>query len=176
MNQLPLPITPTDFNRLVVTPALSLLPAAMDSPKARIMLIAICLQESNLNHRWQVVNGGGKGPARGLAQFEQGTRASRGGVWGVYLHEASRYWLAKLCEARGCAFYPVAIYRAIEVDDVLAVGVARLLLFTDPGRLPEPTDRNGAWRLYALRCWRPGKPKPDTWPRNHALAVAEVLK
>jgi hypothetical protein len=171
---IPLPMSPQTFNDQVLTPALALLPVAMDSKKARVMLIAIGLQESRLAHRWQVLQGGGKGPARGLMQFEQGTAASRGGVWGVFLHPASRYWLSVLCESRGVGCEPRQIYAAIEVDDILAAGVARLLLFTDPHRLPEIDDVQGAWHLYANRTWRPGKPKPDSWRANHKAAVLAV--
>ncbi len=159
-----------------INPALKLLPVAMDTPQARVMLLAIGLQESRFEHRFQVVRGrpGAKGPARGFWQFEPGTRASRGGVWGVWLHDASRFRLSQLCAARHCAFEPAAIYAAIEIDDVLAVGVARLLLFTDPLRLPAVDDVDGAWALYAKRCWRPGRPHRQTWDAFHAQARAAV--
>ncbi len=76
-------------------PAMALLPARMDTSEARCMLLAIGLQESRFVHRRQI-----GGPARGFWQFERGTPASRGGVWGVFLHAASRDWLAELCRAR----------------------------------------------------------------------------
>ena len=63
--------------RDAVRPALALLPAAMNTPQARCMLLAIGLQESRFVHRRQI-----GGPARGFWQFERGTRTSRGGVWG----------------------------------------------------------------------------------------------
>jgi hypothetical protein len=155
--------------RNAVTPALSLLPDAMSSPAACVMLLTIGLQESRFEYRRQM-NGG---PARGLWQFEQGTEKSRGGVWGVYLHDASRYWLSDLCKARHVAFDPAAIYLALEVDDVLAAGVARLLLFTDPAKLPAIDNGAGAWALY-MRTWRPGKPRPETWSGYHSSAVKSV--
>ena len=154
-----------DVIRDAINPALSLLPGAMDSPQARIMLLSIGLQESRFEHRRQMDNG----PARGLWQFEEGTRVTRGGVYGVYLHDSSRYWLDRLCASRGVQFLPSSIYQALEIDDVLAAGVARLMLFTDPQRLPRTDDADGAWGLY-LRTWRPGRPRPDTWPANHRLA------
>ena len=40
---------------LAIEPALRLLPAALDTPEARVMLIAIGLQESRLVHRRQLV-------------------------------------------------------------------------------------------------------------------------
>lgn len=161
-----------------IAPALALLPAAMNTPRAEVQLLAAGLQESLFEHRFQVVDGkpGAKGPARGFWQFERGSKMSRGGVWGVYLHDASRYWLHELCKARNCAFEPFAIWASIEFDDVLAAGVARLLLFTDPYPLPQVDDERDAWHLYA-RTWRPGHPHPETWAANHRAArefVAEL--
>lgn len=148
----------------------NILPREMDTDKARVMLMAICLQESRLIHRRQL----GNGPARGLAQFEMGTKVSKGGVWGVFLHPASQGWLARLCEARGVICEPDAIWRNLEFDDTLAMGVARLLLWTDPKRLPETDDAETSWALY-LRTWRPGKPHPETWVRFHKQARAHVV-
>ena len=147
---------------------LALLPARMDTPEARVMLLAIGLQESRFVHRRQI-----GGPARGFWQFEKGTRASRGGVWGVYLHQASKDRLAALCKARSVSCDPDAIYAALEYDDVLAAGVARLLLWTDPKALPPVGDADAAWALY-LRTWRPGKPHPQTWPDLYRQATAQV--
>ncbi|CAB3647790.1 hypothetical protein LMG26696_02635 [Achromobacter pulmonis] len=151
-----------------ITPALALLPARMDTAEARVMLLAIGLQESRFLHRRQI-----GGPARGFWQFEKGTRASRGGVWGVFLHAASKGHLAALCKARSVACDPDAIYAALEYDDVLAAGVARLLLWTDPKPLPAIGDADAAWSQY-LRTWRPGKPQPQTWPALYAQAMAAM--
>ena len=151
-----------------VSPALALLPARMDTPGARVMLLAIGLQDSRFTHRQQI-----GGPARGFWQFEKGTRASRGGVWGVFLHMASKGHLAVLCKARSVACDPDAIYGALEYDDVLAAGVARLLLWIDPKALPAIGDADAGWALY-LRTWRPGRPHPKTWPALYAQAMAAV--
>lgn len=160
-----------DLKKIIVTgisPALALLPAAMDTQAARVMLLAIGLQESRFTHRQQI-----GGPARGFWQFEKGTRASRGGVWGVFLHAASKGHLAALCKARSVACEPDAIYPALEYDDVLAAGVARLLLWTDPKALPAIGDADAGWALY-LRTWRPGRPHPKTWPALYAQAIDAV--
>lgn len=151
-----------------ITPALALLSSGMDTPEARVILLAIGLQESRFVHRRQI-----GGPARGFWQFEKGTRASRGGVWGVFLHPASKGHLAALCKARSVACDPDAIYAALEYDDVLAAGVARLLLWTDPKALPAVGDSDAGWALY-LRTWRPGKPHPQTWPDLYRQAAAQV--
>jgi len=151
-------------------PALALLPAAMDTPEARVMVIAICLQESRLLHRRQLVGNPPRpvGPAKGLAQFERG-----GGCHGVVHHQASRYWMSSVCKARGVQFNATALWNAMERDDVLAAAAARLLLFTDPRRLPHLGDEAEAWRCY-MRNWRPGKPHRTTWPSLYAQALAAV--
>lgn len=144
---------------------LKLLPSPMDTPAARVMLYAIGLQESRFIHRRQIVRGKPIGPAKGFWQFER-----LGGCKGVVSHPASRYWMHKVCEARGVAFNATAIWHRIQTDDVLAAAVARLLLFTDPKRLPAIEDADDAWRLY-IRTWRPGKPHRSTWADCHQTAL-----
>jgi len=151
-----------------VTEALGMLPAKMTSDRAVVQLYATGLQESRFIHRRQI-----GGPARSFWQFELGTPASRGGVWGVYLHDKSKVLLANLCAARSVKFSPPAILEAIENDDVLAAAVARLLYWTDSGSLPVLGDSQGAWALY-LKVWRPGKPHPDTWQECYAAAMGAV--
>lgn len=144
----------------VLHPALLLFQPTMNTPNAQTLLLAIGLQESRFLHRRQI-----GGPARGFWQFEQG-----GGVRGVLTHPASRDLARRLCAARKVEPTSTAVYAALETDDVLAAGFARLLLWTDPMRLPEPGDADGAWALY-LRTWRPGKPHPHTWPALYASAL-----
>ena len=118
------------------------------------MLWAIGRQESRFLHRRQI-----GGPARGFWQFEKG-----GGVKGVLTHKASKKAAAELCEARGVAATTAAVYPALETDDILACGFARLLLFTDPRPLPPAiaASADDAWVYYKAN-WRPGKPHPQTW-------------
>ncbi|EIF30984.1 hypothetical protein BCh11DRAFT_06496 [Burkholderia sp. Ch1-1] len=162
-------MTLSDVISTAIAPALALLPAQMDTPQARVMLLSIGLQESRFTARQQ-----DGGPAHSFWQFEEGTAASKGGVWGLYLHSASAYWLSGLCDSQGVSFDPASIYNAIVQNDVLAAGCARLMLFTDPRKLPAVDDVQGSWQTY-VRVWNPGKPKPDTWPALHAQAVAAVV-
>jgi hypothetical protein len=157
----------TEIIRGAIDPALQLLPKKFDSREARTLMLAIGLQESRFEYRRQL----GNGPARGFWQFEEGTRASRGGVWGVYLHSASADLLRQLGHDRDVSFDPHAIWAALEQDDVLAAGVARLMLFTNPKPLPAIGDADGAWAYY-LNTWRPGKPHPETWPALYVQALA----
>ncbi|NDZ12032.1 hypothetical protein C7T35_15500 [Variovorax sp. WS11] len=149
----------------ILNPGLAQLPLAMDTPKARVLMLAIGLQESEFEHRAQVLNGGGKGPARGLWQFERG-----GGVKGVMNHHATTGHAHRLCAERGVDWDSATIWAKLETDDLLACGFARLLLFSDPRPLPALDDVDAAWELYAERTWKPGKPHPEKWPGNHAAA------
>ena len=150
----------------VVDAALELLPLAMDTPEARVILLAIAGQESGCTARCQA----GNGPARGLWQFERG-----GGVKGVLLHDSSRYWAHQVCAARGVPPIDGQVWARLETDDVLAAAFARLLLFTDPRRLPALGAEGLAWDGYK-RNWRPGKPHPDRWPANYRAALAIVTE
>lgn len=147
-------MTPADFIRFGLDPALALLPRQMDTPEARAMIIAICLQESGLLHRRQL-----GGPARGFAQFEQG-----GGVKGVLAHRSSKAYAVALCEALSIPVDIPVVYEALAWNDVLAAGFARLLLWTLPQPLPSLDDEDGAWAQY-IDAWRPGKPHRDRWRR-----------
>lgn len=164
-----------------ITPALALLPGRMDTPEACVMLLSIGLQESLFEHRRQLVGKPPRpiGPAKSFWQAEQGG----GMVAGVRTHAATRNLAAQLYRARGVAANNAAIWSAIERDDVLAAGLARLLLWSDPGGLPPLGDVGGAWALY-LRTWRPGAYSRGSgaeraalrtkWDGNYCLALAEV--
>ena len=158
--------------KTAIDPAMALLPARMDKPEARVMLLAIGLQESRFMYRYQKVAGKPyvKGPARGFWQFEKG-----GGVKGVMTHPATKEHAQKLCAERGVMWDATAIHEAIEVDDVLAAGLARLLLWADAKPLPSlDASHEEAWGCY-IRSWRPGKPHRHTWDEFHAQALGQVI-
>lgn len=149
---------------------MKLLPASMNTREAAQQGLTIGLQESALVHRYQLVQGkpGAKGPARGLWQFERG-----GGVKGVLTHRASVALAKEIQAARGHGIGVDAAYEALEKDDIFAAVFARLLLYTDPYRLPELGQTTRAWNLYN-RVWRPGKPKPEKW-EGYYEEVAQVI-
>lgn len=124
------------------------------------MLVAIALQESRAAHRKQI-----GGPARSYWQFETI------GVAGVLEHPSTRFeaelFLGQLDYSP--ASIAAKVYLAIEHNDVLAAGLARLLLWTLPKPLPERHDAPEGWAQY-LAAWRPGKPHPETWGANWAEA------
>lgn len=150
-----------------------LLPASMESAKANVMVLSFGLQESRFTARYQIVSGGGKGPARSFYQFEKGSERTRAGVTGVYMHAASREHLRKVCEFLAIPFTTQAIWEAMEYNDVLAFAVARLMIYTDPRPLPEIGNAQAAWDYY-IRVWNPGKPHRDTWDALYTKAVQAV--
>jgi len=150
--------------------AFSLLPMEMNTPQARAMLIAIGLRESKFIYRRQI----SFGPARGFWQFE------KAGVRGVMHHDATRDDVLRVLRALR---YDDSIGKTADVhvtlrdNDTLACCLARLLLWTVPGRLPNVGEPALGWAQY-LEGWRPGavlgsgtveaalrKPRPVEWDR-----------
>lgn len=158
-------MTPAFFLDYALVPALRLLPVTMDTPAARAMIIAICLQESRLIYRHQL-----GGPAHGYAQFERA-----GGVHGVLTHAQSKAHAQALLSALD--YDPesdaMACYTAIEHNDILAAGFARLLLWTLPGPLPDEDAPDDGWAQYRA-AWRPGKPHRSSWDACFATGWATV--
>ncbi len=149
----------------IIRPAAALLHSLGGPPPSNAadrLLLAIALQESGLVARYQGSPDATPGPARSWFQMEVG------GVQGVLYHPASAKLAAELCAA--CDVQPTGptVWRAIEGHDLLAAGLARLLLWTDPH--PLPTDEDAAWLAYE-RCWRPGAPSRERWATAWATAV-----
>ena len=142
-----------------ILPALEII-GVKDTPAARVQLLTTGLQESRFEFRRQM----GNGPAMGFWQFERG-----GGVRGVLTHSASKARALALCQARSVSSTENEVWLALQNDDVLAAGFARLLLLTDPRALPDPSNTGAAWDCY-IRNWRPGKPHPQTWAAFHRQA------
>lgn len=157
--------TPREILLGPLSEAARLLPTVPFTPNACIQLLATGLQESKLVYRRQMNNG----PAAGLLQFEAG-----GGVKGVLNHPASKGLAIKLCNARKVAPSTVAVWNALQTDDVLAMGFGRLLYWTDSRRIPERDDVEGSWQMYKT-IWRPGRPHREFWDANHATAVSAVI-
>lgn len=174
-------MTLDEITRVGIGPALALLPAQMDTPQACVMLLAIGLQESQFEHRRQLVGKPPRptGPAKSFWQAEQGG----GMIHGVRRHRLTAQIAAELIKVRNVAPNDRAVWDAVEHDDVLAAGLARLLLWTDPKALPKLGDAEGAWQLY-LRTWRPGAYERGTaaqraelqakWDRNYAQALKAI--
>ncbi len=149
-----------------VRPALAWLPPKMTSGEALVEVLTIALKESLLKHRRQVTSSGKEdGPAVSLWQFERG-----GGITGVLTHRSSSELARRFCAERGIDASPMAVWVAMQTDDVLGAVFARLLLWTESGALPRVTDTEAAWQLY-LRAWRPGAYTRGTPAKRAQLRV-----
>ena len=143
-----------------VLPAMvKLLPENMASRESRAMLIAIGLQESRFEYRFQV-----GGPAHGFWQFEYG------GAWlGLVRHPATKVIARQLLLDMAYGEPDIGDYKGIAHNDILSCCLARLLLYTLPAPLPQRDDVDEGWRQY-IEGWRPGKPHPETWAGFYAQA------
>jgi len=150
------------YPKSAIDRAFQLLPVKMDSPLARVILAAIGFQESGYQVRIQY----GNGPARSYWQFENGRLA---GINGVLTHRSAAKLAADVCKSLGVEPERMAVWKAMETDDVLGAAFARLLMYTDPFSLPD--NQADAWEMYAKRLWRPGKPHPDKWPASWAFGL-----
>lgn len=148
----------------IVTPALRMLPPAMNTPPARAQLLAIGLQESRFLHRRQI-----NGPARGFWQFEWN------GCKAVLSHDGVAPSARAVCAALDVRHEPGQVYAAIEHHDVLAAAFARLLLRASPKPLAPRDEPEKGWALY-IDAWRPGKPHRQTWDAFYDLAWEAVVQ
>lgn len=157
-----LPATPQTVLAKVIVPAFALLPAQMDTPQARVMLLAIGGQESGYRTRQQ-----DNGPAHGLWQNERPIQQL------LIDNKASAAEVYALCKSRAVSPLAHDMYWALLTDDIFAADIARLILWCNAEPLPELGDCAGAWRYYD-QTWRPGKPRPADWPDNYRAALAAV--
>lgn len=148
---------PERFYQRVIVPGAAAFPF-VDTPLSRLLLMAIAGQESGWSARLQF-------PvpyARGYWQFEA---AGVGYVIGRPELVAS------------CADLDIPlshVHEAIAWNDLLAYAVARMTLWLDPAALPIHGDCAGGWDYY-LRCWRPGRPRPDDWSGCYRQAMTAML-
>lgn len=162
-------MTPSRLLNTAIYPALSDLAGMgiQSNPEAARFMLAIALQESGLRHRRQVVSGGAEnGPA---ASFWQGELT--GGLIDMLNRPATKPRMRAICEMYNVAPTPAGLWEAIRYQDIVAAAAARLLIYTLPSVLP--VDDMAGWEQYK-KAWAPGKPKPDTWPANWALASETV--
>lgn len=150
-----------EFRLRVVEPALDYLHRLGGpeiTPRAVRMLLAVARQEGGPN----LARHQAGGPAHGPWQFER-----KGGVRGVMTNSRTTELARALADAFGLPFTTTAVFEALEFNDTLSCGFARLLLWSDP--YPLPATEHDAWAAY-ISLWRPGKPHPTVWPINWRLA------
>lgn len=154
-------MTPVEFLARIQRPAMAFvatLDARLDTREANGLLLPIAGIESEWSSRRQL-----GGPARSFWQVEPN------GVLAVLQNINTQRLMIAAARALCVGIDRASIYVAIEHNDFLACIVARLLLWADPAPLPAIGDQDGAWACY-LRCWRPGKPRPQDWPEIYAAA------
>lgn len=133
-----------------------------DSPEAHRFMLAIALQESGIEHRRQL----GNGPGISYFQFEK-----TGGCYGALNHKTVGPMMRAICEKYDIEATPLGLWTAMQYQDIVAACAARLLIYTLPTALPMTAE--DGWAQY-LNAWRPGKPKPDSWNANWAIADQAV--
>ncbi len=155
-------MTPRQFHDLCVIPGLSLLPPVMTSPEARVLLVAIAMQETGLVTRSQV-----GGSAFGFYQFEEI------GVDGVFAHAETGHLAADVAKVLQI---PVDenFYEAVRWNDLISTVLARLNLWPDPAPLPAIGQELAARNYYA-RVWRPKIVAIQRWPAAYNAAMACVM-
>jgi hypothetical protein len=159
---------PEIVHRCLVAATLAIFPVEYNSPRARAMLLSIGLQETEFKARRQLVAGEkrwwkSQGPAVGYWQNE------RIGIQGIMQHHRAGPMLRNICDTLGYPFDLDVLYDAVKYDNILAVVIARLMLWVHPDPLPGPNDVSTSWQYY-LRTWRPGKPHPERWEDNYRRA------
>lgn len=150
------------YPKAAVEAAFQLLPVKLDTRPARVFHAACGYQETKYLTRVQY----GDGPARSYWQFENGRLAA---INGVLNHRATATMARGVCLALGVEPERMAVWKAMETDDVLGAAFARLLIYTDP--FPLPDNQEDAWVAYADRLWRPGKPHPEDWVASWAFGL-----
>ena len=159
-------MTPIVARRLIVVPTLEWLGRPFDSVEARVLLLAIGMQETRFEERDQG-DSAIEGPALGFWQFEKPAVADFFARGTVLLRSRAGMLMADLPAT------PIAAWHAIgQGADHLACILARDLLWRGVrSPLPALGDIDGAYAQY-LKAWRPGKPSRDRWTTAYAQAIA----
>ena len=135
----------------IIEPGLALLPPALVSDEAAVLLLATGLQESRFVYRREL---GGQG----LGFW----RLSGSMMTQVLQHPQTARLAQRLCEAAGIECRARTLHAALEFNDGLAAAFARLLLLSAGQGLPPCGRPEQAWLLY-LRLWQPQHPSHLSW-------------
>lgn len=119
--------------------------------------------------------------AHSFFQFEGGEGAA---LAGLMANKQLAPIIKALCEYRGIELLRDHIWWSMLGDDFTANVLARLLILTDPARVPMIGDEEGAWRLYVDRLWKPGAAKDPVqraelrkkWGENYQIALNVVTR
>jgi hypothetical protein len=160
-------MTPRLLLMLTVQPALAWLGPRYASREAEALLLAIAHQESRCAARRQKP----AGPARSWWQIESQTAHAVISKWS---DGRSRLKDLGALTSVGLPGGQYDLSTWVECSELAACIIARGLLWLEPSPLPALGDQQGAWKYYAERTWRPGKPHPETWPDAYEQAMDAV--
>lgn len=159
-------MTAAQFYALILDPAATMLSHVnpkLDTPAARLQLLATAGQETSWSERVQIPGG----QARGFWQCEQG-----GALTGV-VNGPVVATLAAVCDLYAAPTDIPTLFEAIAWHDPIAYTVARLALWMDPAPLPAIGNIDAAWDCY-IKNWRPGAPSRDRWNVVYPQALAVI--
>ena len=162
-------MTPTVFYTTILVPGIAwcqtVIPEVPWQRNARVLGLAIAGQESGWEYRVQLDGGEG----HSFWMFETI------GVDGVLSDPLVGPMARSLARAAGVAVTAQDIWETIATPrgDALAVGLMRLLLYSDPLPIPPPYAPISCYDYYD-HLWRPGKPHEADWATNLAEANAAV--
>lgn len=157
-------MTPEDFYRVILVPAADFarsIHAPLDTPEARVAMMATAGYESNWTDRAQQ-------PSRIALGFwmnqENAVRLLQQSPFGRDLGNA--------CRALAIPFPgPALIHAASEWNDAIAYFIARGLAWCDPHPLAAIGDEEGAWQGY-LRAQNPDVRNRARWSRVYQAAAS----
>ena len=162
---LALPASYADVLAEVIVPGFTALPSEMDTPEARLIVLATGGVETQFRTREQ--DGHPAGGANGLFQMQYNC------VLDVMHNKASGNLVWNLCGVLGVTYGSNAIFDALLTNDELAACMTRLAYWCDPRPLPQVGDMMGAWDTYE-RVQRPGKPSHSRWKQCYPQALTAL--
>ena len=161
-------MSPEAFLRMIddglATMAAVIGPAPDRSDAARVLIHAICGQESD--HRFRLQQGG---PARFYAMFEIEA------VVNLMQHQRTATWIQAVCASLDIPSDAKTIHQAMAWNDPIGITLTRMNLYLRPVPLPAVGDQTGAWQFY-LKTWAPGKPDESRWPAYYHAAMTAVTR
>ena len=156
------------LNHGPLTDGLALLPQRFDSIRARALILKIVLQESMGIYRDQLERDGRNtvlGPALGLGQFERG-----GACTSLLKHPVTKPYTHHVLKHFDIPITPDAFWRALKVNDTLAMAACRINLMWLPQALPDIDDEHESHEQY-VQAWQPG-----AWTRGSKYMKDELLE
>lgn len=178
----------TVLNTQLIPSTLALCPSLTWNDQARVLIGAICLQESG----GRDVQQEGNGPADGYPQFEveaireilENAATAKMAMQAVHASGILDFGSEQDAQGnQGAAGPGVSPLSPSQIATVvhakflnfptLQIVFARLMLWANPNPLPELGDCDDAWNYYDS-TWHPGRPRRETWDAYYAQSLNAV--